>query len=104
MARHAGGSLAVLLLGVMYIRGRTQELWVRWAESTNDFLRAHNRFILHVCANIPSRFRPRSRLCRVCVEGTRRRVLLGRYVRQIRLRWPVLTRATPPRENRKHSE
>jgi hypothetical protein len=60
------------------------------------------RFILHVCANTPSRFRPRFRLRRVRVQGTRRRVLIGRYVRQIRLRWPVLRRATYPRENRKH--
>ena len=28
--------LAVLLLGVMSIRGRAQELWARSAESTND--------------------------------------------------------------------
>jgi hypothetical protein len=32
MAQHAGDFLAVLLLGVMSIRGRTQELWARWAE------------------------------------------------------------------------
>ena len=43
MARHAGGFLAVLLLGVMSIRGRAQELWARWAEITNDFLPAQTR-------------------------------------------------------------
>lgn len=55
--------LAVPLLGVMPIPGKAQELWARWAESTNDFLRAHNTFILHVYANSPSRFC----LFRVCV-------------------------------------
>jgi len=53
--------LAVPLLGVMPIPGKAQELWARWAESTNDFLAGHNMFILHVCAN------NRSRLCRVQV-------------------------------------
>jgi hypothetical protein len=56
---------AVLLLGVKSIRGRAPELWASWAESTNDFPRAHSTFILHVCANNPFRFR--SHLCRVCV-------------------------------------
>jgi hypothetical protein len=45
----------MLLFGVMSISGREQELWARWADSTNDLLRAHNALILHVCANNPSR-------------------------------------------------
>jgi hypothetical protein len=68
-------------------------------ELTSAFASARSvHFILHVCANTPSRFRLR----RVCVQGTRRRDLIGRYVRRIRLRWPVLRRATHLRENRKH--